>query len=344
MGFQEITYRGRTLRPRKAIANPDFDAETVLVSDPWEYVDLWLKRAKNPKARDYWEQAREFSDAAFHLPPTSAPVPAYYSMLNATKALLSVRGEKVKDAHGVHGAQEEARTSLDGEKVNFHAGGVLAGLCRIIGEDPGPATYSMKEALYNLPYVHRAYSLTFTSVPELFIPVRNPRFVRKTRSQEAWFCAELENRYNNKRTEKKLPGGWEMDVGAEIDGTVRMKSRFKWEGRKAGSEANQKRLVRYHRKVRQSLFYIYGPQRLWYLKRGEVGSSWVDRSSLTLTFAAMHRLSELSRYDPLSLRGHLDRQHNWLVSEFISVAPRQFIDEIASEMTGSDFLVPGIRK
>jgi hypothetical protein len=58
----------------------------------------------------------------------------------------------------------------------------------------------------------------------------------------------------------------------------------------------------------------------------------------------MHRLSELSRYDPLSLRVHLDRQHNWLLSEFISVAPRQFIDEIASEITGCDFMVPGIRK
>lgn len=344
MAFSEIVYRGRTLRPRKAIATPDFNAETVLVSDPWEYVDLWLKRSKQSAARAYWEQAAEFSEAAESLPPTSAPVPAYYCMLNATKALLEVRGEKVKDAHGVHGAQDGERTSLEGEKVHFHSDGVLAGLCRLVGEDPGPTHVRLKEALYNLPYIHRAYSLTFTSVPDLFIPIRNPRFVRKAKSQEAWFCAEVESRYVNKHTAKKLPEGWEFDSGSPHDGTIRMRSRFTWKGREATSEANQTRLVRYHRRVRKHLFYIYGPQRLWYLKRGAVGSSYVERSSLTLTFAAMHRLSELSRYDPLSLRSHLDRQHNWLVSEFISVATRQFVDEIASEMTGSDFLVPGIRK
>jgi hypothetical protein len=55
VGFQDIVYKGRVLRPRRATIAPDFASETVLVSDPWEYVDLWLKRNHHEEARAYWD-------------------------------------------------------------------------------------------------------------------------------------------------------------------------------------------------------------------------------------------------------------------------------------------------
>lgn len=62
---------------------------------------------------------------------------------------------------------------------------------------------------------------------------------------------------------------------------------------------------------------------------------------MALTFAAMHKLSEISRYSPDKLSRHFDCQHNWLLSDFITSAPAQFIDEISSELTGHEFMVPG---
>ncbi len=344
MGHKEIKFNGRVLRPRKATASPNFGAETVLVADPWDYVGLWLKRNRHDSARNYWLQAQEFSKAASVLPPTSAPLPAYYCFLNATKCLLEVRGVKVSDRHGVGGGSSESGTSLDLERVKFHAGGILPGLCGLLEESTQIAEYSLKQALYNLPYIHRAYALTFTSSQELFIPIRNLRFVKKLNSRESWFCADVEARYNNMHTSNKLAPRWEFIKGeGDVAGVIRMRSRFDWEGGKPKSEENMERLRRYHRRVRKQVSYIYGPNRLWYIKRGSVGPNYLSRSSLTLTFAAMHRLSELSRYHPLELRAHLDRQHNWLLSEFIKIAPTQFVDEIASEITGCDFLPPGIR-
>jgi hypothetical protein len=343
MGFNEINFRGRVLSLRKANVTPDFRADTVLVSDPWDYVDLWLKREGKEDARDYWEQACEFAKAADALPPTSAPLLAYYCMMNATKALLEVRNEATKDAHGVHGDQEKARTSLDSEKVHFHADGVLGGLCRLMKESSNPQEISLKDALYNLPYVHRAFCLTYTTAKVLFIPIKNPRFVQKPNSNESWFCATVEERFFNKAFEKQLPPHWEFDQGADM-GTIRYKKRFDWVGKRKTTTNDIDNFVSYHGKIRKDVFYIHGSQRLWYLKCNTSHSDYIGRSSLTLTFAAMHRLSELSRYDPLSLRKHLERKHNWLLSEFISIATKQFIDEIASEMTGSDFLVPGLRK
>ena len=54
----------------------------------------------------------------------------------------------------------------------------------------------------------------------------------------------------------------------------------------------------------------------------------------------MHRLSELSRYDPISFSGHFNVNHNWLLNEFIKTSGSQFIYGIASELTGLEFMKP----
>ena len=69
----------------------------------------------------------------------------------------------------------------------------------------------------------------------------------------------------------------------------------------------------------------------------------MSRYGLTLMMAAMHRLSELSRYDPAGLIKYLEGKENWLLTEFIELAAMQFIDEIVCEITSLEFGNPGIR-
>jgi len=80
-----------------------------------------------------------------------------------------------------------------------------------------------------------------------------------------------------------------------------------------------------------------------YLKTPVPGPSRLKRQLPTLVLAAMHRLSEICRYQPLQLELFLAGQKNWLLSEFIEMSPIQFIDEMASEITGYQFLVPNVR-
>lgn len=42
---------------------------------------------------------------------------------------------------------------------------------------PVPEFYTLKDILYNLEYIHRAYNLSYTNQPELFIPIKEPRLV-----------------------------------------------------------------------------------------------------------------------------------------------------------------------
>jgi len=106
-------------------------------------------------------------------------------------------------------------------------------------------------------------------------------------------------------------------------------------------EDNVARLTAYHRIVRRSTYYIKGVVRLWYLKRDGATQGRIPRSSLSLTYMALHRLSEIARYSPDALARHFEAQHNWLLSEFISLALDQYLDELAAELTGHEFMSRG---
>jgi len=98
-----------------------------------------------------------------------------------------------------------------------------------------------------------------------------------------------------------------------------------------------------NRQLRSDVVYIAGSQTLWYIKVAAAGGRPLNRSPLTLTLAAMHRLSEICRYRPLELAAFLRGQRNWLLSEFALMAPEQFLDGIAAELTGHQFLLPNVR-
>jgi len=345
MKYTSVVYKGKPLSLHKAAVDPDFGSRPVATSDKLKYVEMWLCREKKTDAVHYWKQARQLYEASKHLPKTSSPLTSYYCFLNATKALLIAKNKRFDNYHGVGGRVTGNRTCLYNERIRFKRIGVLAELCKYMGESVRNEEYTLKDLLYNLPYIHRSYNLTLTSQPTLFIPVSNPKFVRERTSKESCFCAEIKNKkYKNRNTLKGLPENFEKDNNAEGSFTVRDKNNFIWECRTARQkEKSIKELICYHRQIRKNLFYIEGPEKLWYLKRTGKIDGLINRSSVTITFAAMHRLSELVRYDPICLLKHFDSRHNWLITEFITVALPQFVDEISSEITGKELMMPGLR-
>jgi hypothetical protein len=336
-----IKLSGKKLSLHKAIVNPKFINKTVLVDNPWDYIEMWLKRNDvNNDAIFYWQQAKQFYYAASELPLTSSPLTQYYCMLNATKTLLLVKEIQFSDYHGVTGYASRNRVSLSNEIVKIQMGGVLPALCSYLGEKvKNIEEYTLKNIFYNLPFIHRAYTLTYTSEQnkELFIPIKSPIFIKKDSSSESWFSFELEESYANQHTINKLPSYYERDIGRENAFVIRNKRRFRW---KRTDQHRLSKLVKYHRKIRKDLYYISGLTRLWYIKRTGVNNI-ISRHTMPLMFAGMHRLSELSRYDPITLSKHLTSQQNWLLSEFIKKATDQFVDEISSEITGEEFMTPG---
>lgn len=338
MGSHKLHIAGKCVQLHGSLIDTDFRQSRVLCSDPWEFVSLWLKKNHQTEASFYWEQAHHFYIASQSLPELSSPLTSYYCFLNATKALLSASDQEFKEIHGVGGRSIGKIKSLDNEIVDFQGGGILPSLCKYLEEpDNAGEKYSLKDIFWQMPFIHRAYCLTYKGATELFIPLLNQCFMRRDGSQEAWFQAEIDQRYINAHTKKIIKPGFEL---FKNDGVfeIRRKRRFKWSGRDIENSISQ--FSRYHKQIRRRIVPIYSSENRWYLKKSVAGHDKLNSSQLVLIFAAMHRLSELSRYEPIALSGHFNVNHNWLLAEFIKSSSSQFIYGIASEITGLEFIKP----
>jgi hypothetical protein len=336
---------------KKAFISPDYKSKTILTDSTWSYVEIYLKQERSETAKEalfYWEQAKHFYNASTHLPLVAAPLTIYYCFLNATKALLKFKKINFDLKHGVSGKRKDGHFLLQNELVMIKPKGVLSGLSNYLKEPikNNEPVYSLKDILFNLSFIHRAFQITYNSpfYPDLFIPIVNPRFVFDKHRKVGWFEAKLEKEHSTKRVNGNLVGfGLDLKYDNRSEYTIRRNKTFKWDCRSnTPTQESLNSFSTYNLSIRKRLRTIYSPNNLWYIKRTSL-SNIIDKSNLVLIYAAMHRLSEIARYEPQGLKKHLEKNHSWLLTEFISKAPLQFIDEISSEITGKDFRITGFR-
>ena len=346
MPIAAVKFRGREVEPHKAVVRAVLSSRSVLTNSPWTFVRLWLQRNRKREALFYWEQAHEFHKVSEGLPLRSAPLLLYYCFMNATKALLTAKGIAFDERHGVSAYPRVVagrKHSFPSEGVKIHPQGILPGLSSYYGEQETARTHTLQELFFNMVFIHRTYCLTYSSQSEMFLPLAKCKYVYDTVSKKVFFKADLEKNVPLTSAIKKLPRSFiaAPDLGPRSIKTV---ASLSWRKPGKPTQANFHELIAFNRELRQELHYINGAQTLWYLQRPTPGPSRLKRQVPTLILAAMHRLSEICRYQPLFLDSLLSGQKNWLLSEFIEMSPAQFIDEIASEMTGYQFLIPNVRQ
>lgn len=346
MAHVPVKLHGREVRPHKATRSPEFGSRTVLTNSAWEYVSLWLQRSNLPNALFYWSQAREFSTASQSLPIESAPLLHYYAFMNATKALLVSKGVTLDGFHGVgkHNMQGQATAiNLDNEGVIIRAKGVLPGLSLHLQEAEPLKTHSMKELLFNIPCVHRTFCITYSGQDDMFIPLTDCQFVFDPATNDAYLAGKLSSDFDDPLFVGRLPASLVANVGTGSTRDFRSVMSVKVSGPTLPTATDVASIARLNSALRPDLQYISGSQTLWYAKANVPGPRRLLRSPLTLTLAAMHRLSELSRYHPMELTQFFNGPQNWLLNEFIRMSPQQFLDEITAEITGHQCMAPNVR-
>jgi hypothetical protein len=346
--MEDLIINSKPVGLHKGFKSPDFNSKTVLVRDHWEYVEMYLKRKHLDNAVFYWSQAKEFYKASLDLPNTSSPLTLYYCFLNAAKALLTVKQIVFTERHGVAGQTAAGNTNLENEQIIFHRAGILNSLSAFL-EDPNTATrhqFSFKDLLYNLPFIHRAFSLTYaTHYPEIYIPIVKPTFLKNRTTRQVFLSFKTSGNYANGHTERKItPLGFTKDQPNSTDKQFQFISNtsFAWSSQRPQRTQNLQALTDFHKQQKRVIQYIFGSNTLWYIKRAGANHT-IDKHPLTIMFACMHRLSELARYEPLTLVNHFNLSQNWLLTEFIKGAPMEFIDQIACEITNQNFMQPAVR-
>jgi len=337
LAAEDIRINSVRVFPHPARLNPQFGNRPVLTPDPFAYVRLSLQRSKASDALVYWRQAEEFFLASASLSTFASPVTSYYCVLNAVKALLKVRGHQCPEHHGLSGTKENGPVSLLGENVRVVSGVFPAIVSLYGGAIAARTSLDLRELLGEMPFIHRAFTLTYKSQAERFIPLEKARFVRKSGSSEAWFQAYVPPSYSVRSP--KLPSRYEKDVVAADYFVIRSRKRFRWED--LSPRESMARLAKYHERIRNDVFpVITRTSSRWYLRKPGGRGLAFKLPLVARIFAALHRFSELSRYDPVRLGRHLEAQHNWLLTEFLSLAPAQLVHIVASELSGREFLEP----
>lgn len=342
MNIKPLKIRNKVMKPHKALLNPDLTARNVLTYSHWDFVELWLKRNEKDEALFYWEQAKVFNQAANGLPNQSAPLLHYYSFMNAVKALLSSRNINFKQHHGVARGENAAQIdNLSDIKVKIKNEGILPSFSKYIDGTSHEGVYNIKNLFSGLPYIHRTYCLTYDVTDDIFIPLIDAEFVLNESDNSLFFTAILSKDFRFDTVFDLLPPAFELFEREKY----KIKSVESLLDFNENQSSNMPLLTEFHQKIRRDLYYINGAETLWYLKRKNNQSEHtsVSISPLVITLAAMHRLSELCRYDPLKLRQLLNEKENWIIAEFIQQSPSQFIDAISSEITGHQFLIPNVR-
>lgn len=322
----------------KAYTNPKYKSKRVLTKAPFSYVKLWLMNQSNEKthyARFFWEQAANFYKAANELPIESKPLIAYYCCMNAAKTLISLRNDNDPLTNISHGVSSDriSHQGIVNKEIILEGGGVLARLAKCVNDKSQKERLKVLDLLRNLPSIHRTFSITCSNKTELFIPIHDIRFELNKPQKKGYIIFSIDPEYTNGNSLRNISSSFERTNDTECV-TFRTKKRFDWDiHEKEGKRIES--LVTYHNKIRHQFFYIKGYSVSWYIKKENV-KGVIPRSPLVITYALMHWLSELVRYDPKEFSQLLSGHYNWLLCEFIDICFQQFIDEISCEITGEN--------
>jgi hypothetical protein len=340
---EPVRLKGREIGPHKAIVTPLLSTRNVLTNNPWTFVALWLQRNRSGDALFYWQQAEEFYKVSIGLPLQSAPLLLYYSFMNAAKALLAAKRITFNEYHGVRAySRLPNRFSIANDGIRILTQGVLPSLASYYGETETSRTHTLQELFFNMVFIHRTYCLTYTSQKEMYLPLANCAYIVESTSKRAFFKADFAKGVPLRNAISRLPAIFVADP-AQGEGAIRSAAELAWRRPRKPTATEIEGLASLNRTLRQDLHYINGLQALWYVKAKTPGPRRLQRQLPTLILGAMHRLSEICRYQPLQLASLLAGQKNWLISEFIQMSATQFFDEISSEMTGHQFFIPNVR-
>lgn len=345
MAVVPIKLNGRNLKPHKSTRSPTLGGRAVLTNSPWEYVALWLQRNGLTNAGFYWKQANTFSKAARSLPVEAAPLLHYYTFLNAAKALIVAKGLTLVEGHGLQShymIAPSAAIDLNNEGVHVRNRGVFVTLAQYLGDTETVPDRSMYDLLFNIPCIHRTFCITYPGQQDMFIPVMDCEYVVDDVTLRAYLAGKLSADFDDPQYLANLPATFIPDINGASSRSFRSADEVTLSAT-TPSASDIVQLSQLNDRVRSSLHYIAGSQTLWYIKSNVPGASRLERSPLTLTLAAMHRLSELSRYHPMELSTFFSGPENWLLNEFIQMSPPQFIDEITAQITGEQCMTPNVR-
>lgn len=323
--------------------------QNVLSSDPWAFLSSHLQKrlpSTRGRNRERVERALYFASLAedFYRAAQSVSLPAqgtlyYYGMLDLVKCFLSMRGADLETTFEHHGLMLpvgkkltiEARPKMKG------AFNVYAHFCEALGKAlTGTVEIRFNDALSHVPEIHGIY-VSLGHIPKRkLLPVTIEFQVNAAKDclfTEIVFEKEQEAKVDTSKFLKGARAEY-FKEGFPREG----KSVYRSKQRKPFSKENLDRkyrniLTEYRKFELVPILTSQGYRYYADLRPGEF-------PHLAYSLLCMFYLGSAARYRPLEVRSLLEGPLRPLVSEFVSLTPRQFLYQMVSLTTQKECVIP----
>lgn len=321
----------------------------VLTSDPWSYLASHIqalipkKKGMNKQNLDrafhYARLAEDFYKASETTPLPAKGTLVYYSMLNLVKCYLSCNGVELEKTYEHHGlqlpqgkkGQIEAKRPDPTQNIN-----IFSEFCKQLGSPVTTTTeFSLESALSHIPEIHGLHSSVIGTKRKL-LPVSLISWSLKTRN------LFLPNSATRKSKKTKLmylsytkindkPTSSQRTPATVLLFTV---AAAKKTYTKDNIETKYLNVLSEYEKFNITPILTRQGYRYYVdLKPGQF-------PSLAYSLAAMFYLGSAARYRPVEMESVLHGKLRPLITELISLTPKQFLYRMVSHITQRECVIP----
>lgn len=313
--------------------------EKLIISDIWAFWDYVVKKSsKNAEERSFMssllEQAKHFYLSAENSPVKSQPLLYYYAFLNFAKILLTLKDKGLVGQTFYHGLKEEnnhkfSQSELKIKQVGLHNINVAPRLMCHFEQNAItlPSTLKVKELLRHCVGVHRAYCEIYNE-QEGFVRLQ-PGLVLKQGKTLIWKAGLVTN---TAQDIQKLSA-----LGYTIEQDEESKDYY-WVEKVVMGSYNPTRTDY------ANLSAAIRSKGIWYFIGNSGHTLYVSKeasdrySQESIIYLVMFYLGSITRYHPYLFEEIFSDKEQWLMSEFLSTQPKQFLYLATSRILGQSVL------
>lgn len=336
-------------RLRYSFVALDAGEQHVLTSDPWAFLNSHLQTSLTKKRganRERIERAIYYASLAedFYKAAQSVPLPAkgtlyYYGMLDLVKAYLSMGGADLETTFEHHGLMLPLgrKLTIEAKPKMRDAFNVFANFCEELGKEiKAPTEFDFRQALSHIPEVHGIYVSLGHIAKRKLLPVQIEFQVNAAKDflfTEVIFDKEQEAKTDTGRFLKGARAKY-FKEGYPREKKIVYRAIRRKSFTKANLDKKYKNILWEYDDF--DVVPILTPQGYRYyvdLRPGDV-------PHLAYSLMAMFYLGSAARYRPLEIKELLEGSLRPLVSEFVSLTPRQFLYQLVSLTTDRECVIP----
>jgi hypothetical protein len=343
----DATFRYQRVKYNQFGAPPE--EPMLLTADPWSYLFAWLqqnsprsglRKERFDRALYFAQQAEEFYEAAQSTGLPAQGTLAYYGMLNLVKCFISIRGTVLEETYEHHGLQlplgspQTIKVAGPGESGL----GIFQEFARHLDTPvTGAATISLKAACSHLPEVHEiAYALDQLALGKRkFLPV-DIRFCVNDKKTHVFTQIEYEKKNEMRVNIRQFNKGARKEYFKKI--ADRPMIVYRSIKRKAVSDKSWPRIFRNICKEYEPFHIASLLSRSGYKFYCDLRPG--DYHHLCYSLLVVYYVGTISRYRPTETRELLSGPFRPIVTEAVSICPRQFLYQLISLTTNKVCVIP----